>query len=415
MRADVLRQLEQIDWDFTKDTESHASGTHWYPGTFVASIPGTLTEALTEQGDWVFDPFCGVGTTGISAMIRGRNVFLADSNPVALLAAFSGASLGILALLDPRLLLLGFDLLDRVVNDPDGTETLPLRADGEVEKINSLVLQQVTKESIDPNAFLAKPPNKEALETWFETETLHSFLTLRENLLDAFPDGPMACISLAMLSASARQLCSQTQSWGHIADNVRPRELTKKDVVKAARLWIKRTKTKYVNISKLSPPLVKPKFKIQNIDWSRPIEHLNGLKSTCLITSPPYAGAIDYTLAQRLSLYLLGYEEEQFQSLVAREIGARRKRSKSLHVSKWAEQIVASTQSQISFLEGSATMAFVLPHKDSGREIGETALSDYLTDNGWELVLRKDRSIRQARTRQSWTSIKKETILIFER
>jgi DNA modification methylase len=44
-----------------------------------------------------------------------------------------------------------------------------------------------------------------------------------------------------------------------------------------------------------------------------------------LVTSPPYADAIDYTFAQRLSLYLIGYDDFQIKNISNVEIGARRK------------------------------------------------------------------------------------------
>ena len=39
--------------------------------------------AREEQGDWVFDPFCGRGTTAFAAMMHGLNVVSVDINPVA--------------------------------------------------------------------------------------------------------------------------------------------------------------------------------------------------------------------------------------------------------------------------------------------------------------------------------------------
>jgi DNA modification methylase len=32
----------------------------------------------TQEGDWVFDPFCGRGTTGIAAVSLGRKFFGID-------------------------------------------------------------------------------------------------------------------------------------------------------------------------------------------------------------------------------------------------------------------------------------------------------------------------------------------------
>src|SRR5712691_4762807 len=44
-----------------------------------------------EKGDWVYDPFCGRGTTNFAARLRGLNTVGVDSNPVA--AAIAAAKL----------------------------------------------------------------------------------------------------------------------------------------------------------------------------------------------------------------------------------------------------------------------------------------------------------------------------------
>jgi site-specific DNA-methyltransferase (adenine-specific) len=37
-----------------------------------------LVEIATKKGDWVLDPFAGVGTTGVAAVAKGRNTFLIE-------------------------------------------------------------------------------------------------------------------------------------------------------------------------------------------------------------------------------------------------------------------------------------------------------------------------------------------------
>jgi len=55
----------------------------------------------------------------------------------------------------------------------------------------------------------------------------------------------------------------------------------------------------------------------------------------------------------------------------------------------------------------------LLPHKDAGRNIGVEAITSNLEDANYELVFEVDRAIRQLKTRQSWTSIKKEIVQIY--
>jgi hypothetical protein len=69
---------------------------------------------------------------------------------------------------------------------------------------------------------------------------------------------------------------------------------------------------------------------------------------------------------------------------------------------------------QLSWLDPAGFAAFILPHKDAGRSLGAEAISDVMSRSGWSLAFERDRSIRQIKARQSWTSIKQETLLIFE-
>lgn len=50
-----------------------------FPETFVRE----QVEAHSAKGDWVFDPFCGRGTTLLESLLRGRRAAGSDINPVA--------------------------------------------------------------------------------------------------------------------------------------------------------------------------------------------------------------------------------------------------------------------------------------------------------------------------------------------
>jgi hypothetical protein len=134
-----------------------------------------------------------------------------------------------------------------------------------------------------------------------------------------------------------------------------------------------------------------------------------------MITSPPYAGAIDYTRSQRLSLYLLGFNEDDVSGMGQTEIGARRKRFSSMAETVWADELAGCLEKQLRFLCPDPTVAIVLPHQDHGREEGSIRLGEVFREAKWQLEFGTNRSIRQQRTRQSWTSIKRETIAVYQK
>jgi adenine-specific DNA-methyltransferase len=52
-----------------------------HPCQFPVELIERLILALTDEGDWVFDPFMGVGTTAIAAAIHGRKAIGAEIVP----------------------------------------------------------------------------------------------------------------------------------------------------------------------------------------------------------------------------------------------------------------------------------------------------------------------------------------------
>lgn len=82
-----LGRINDLDLNRWKDYENiltdslwvfdrrDTSGEHlgWYWGNFIPQIPNQLLQRYSRQGDWVFDPFLGSGTTLIECRRLGRN------------------------------------------------------------------------------------------------------------------------------------------------------------------------------------------------------------------------------------------------------------------------------------------------------------------------------------------------------
>lgn len=413
-----LRQLAAVDWDFVMSTETAAAGVHWYPGSFVPDLPGALIEALSGVGDSVIDPYGGVGTTSIAAVARGRSAICCDINPIAVLSSFIGITLIALRFEKPDLYEAVFENLKAIVEASGNMQpSLTLtgrfdtqRIDDQIAVISDRHAEQVYRDIV------AGPPMVDALRPWYDQETLSQLLDLMERVSGIKESCYLKLVGFGMISAVARQLSSQTRSWGHIADKVYPDIFQGKNVVKASTGWLRRTYNRLNQIKQLAPlPDRRPFFSPRLVDWSDRSAEVGSDGAHLLVTSPPYAGAIDYALSQRLSLYLLGRDDEAVSLLSNREMGARRKRFARGHIAVWASDISLALDLQLGMLTDGAHAVFVMPHKDSGRDQGEDALRRTMADKGWRLAFERNRSIRQTRARQSWTSIKQETILIFER
>lgn len=409
-----IRALRAIDWDFATSRRGYVAPPHWYPGTFIPALSDAVIEAIVPTGGKVFDPYGGIGTTGWSAIRTGRTCQICDCNPVALLVSY--VSIGLLALVreQPRKAKIVIDKVGRL-------------SGGKADLFDFLGVWEEGGDEVDgavatlckprPDEFLPSvvvgPPNWNSLQAWFAPETRVEMEQLVTDIQSV--DGAFArCVAMCMLSAVARNISSQHASWGHIADNVRPKQFKVQSVRWATTQWLKRLG------SFLSLPSARnggPDGLILDLwqsDWSRE-QRISRKGVDLLLTSPPYADAIDYTLSQRLSLYLFGYDDCGISNLVSGEIGARRKRFISDSRSNWSEALCHAFRVQVECLKPDGAILLVLPHRDSGRGDGLGEIKQTLVELGWNPFFERDRSIHQSRTRQSWTSIKRETIIGFSR
>ena len=79
--------LKKIDWDFpNSNTNGNINSIHPYPAKFISEIPRTLIEIIgLPKNTWVFDPFCGSGSTLVEAQLAGIPSIGIDLNPIACL------------------------------------------------------------------------------------------------------------------------------------------------------------------------------------------------------------------------------------------------------------------------------------------------------------------------------------------
>ncbi|MGH8634416.1 MAG: DNA methyltransferase [Burkholderiales bacterium] len=79
-----------------------------YRACFKPQLPAYFIERLTQEGDVVYDPFSGRGTTAIEAALRGRSVIANDVNPLSAVLTRPRLELPSIADIDARLRSLRF-------------------------------------------------------------------------------------------------------------------------------------------------------------------------------------------------------------------------------------------------------------------------------------------------------------------
>jgi hypothetical protein len=62
---------------------TYLNGICPYFTMFPLEFPKGILESFAQEGDWVFDPFCGRGTTNYASRLSGLPTIGIDSSPVA--------------------------------------------------------------------------------------------------------------------------------------------------------------------------------------------------------------------------------------------------------------------------------------------------------------------------------------------
>ncbi|MGZ5547227.1 MAG: DNA methyltransferase [Nitrososphaeraceae archaeon] len=415
----IKRQLDVIDWDFPTSQTGITKLHHWYPGTFPPQLPATLIQALTQPGDVVFDPYGGAGTTASEALRLGRKAWIVDINPIGILTNYSYCALLLLKEISIDKLNIFFKYIENFLfNKIDVIDFSDI--DEEILNLDEFVSQYMRPipYQLLNQIRLERIPNWNSLKKWIDPVTINELSDLLHKISDFTNSSFLKLFFYGMISANLRALCSQNKSWGHIADNVYPKTFIYKNVIAQLSKWVNLFRNNLMKVSVELPPIPNTICYWAEIkDWSsvNDLENLPPTGAKIIITSPPYGDAIDYIYAQKLSMYFLGYDDEKITRLCMQEIGARRKRFQPNSRNNWATQLADVAVKQSKFVINTGFYVTILPHKNHGREIGINMMKDSLKENGWSLVFERDRSINQKKTRQSWTSIKQETINIFLR
>jgi hypothetical protein len=301
----IFSTLNKVDWDFPRagTWANDLHSLHWFPGNFIPQIPSYLVQSLSQEGDMVFDPFCGSCTTGVEAVILGRSACLGDVSPVSHLISRAKLTL----------------LTDEIAKaDLASMELPPLLLDCSVT-----------------------PPEKSVneLRQWFHPDTLEQLYRLwtfiaqrptdriREILEMLFSDTLFACASTLRSPTKSGKL--RRHHWGWVADNVVPKPPVWHDAVKYFEERLHRAKLITARL-----PTYNSRFYVRQEDVR--LCSYNSDSVDLAITSPPYLGMIDYTTANRLTYLWYGWD---IVSDRISEIGARSRRNSPSAAGKYLSEI----------------------------------------------------------------------------
>ena len=398
--------LDSVNWSFSTPFPVGRSGLdlfdcrkyHWYPATFIPEIPFTLIELLSKPDDVVYDPFAGIGTTVLQALLLGRRIFATENCAVA--AHYIHALI------------------------------LVLRSSCKVNEVDQLFAS--FRATLSHTTSLVNRVDIAGisigqLKPWYNPGTFNQLMFLVDQERRMVDGGLRSALRIA-LSATLKAVCSQDRGWGCIADNVLPKAAQLEKKRDALDRCYRLMKTLVGDMEHLRSTLTSDVvLLLSNLEAPSCIFHADVVDNVgipdgavdLVISSPPYPNMTDYALSQRLSYYWLGIE---INSDLVTEIGARRKRTANhaleLYSSKM-QQAAISIGRKVK-LKGYA--CFVMPKFEGGdadleRQRSIRVFFDSLVSSGFEFEHSVSRLLptRRRQHNQKWARLNREDIYVYRK
>lgn len=240
-----------------------------YIGKMRPQLARELISQYTQEGNWIWDPFCGSGTVPLESQLLSRNVIASDVNPYACLLTRA-------KLHAPRLKQVSLSQLDTVTK--------------EISERRSRVSQDI------PN-WVKKFFHPKTLE---EIDFLSSRFVAKKHYFN------LGCL-LGILHHQRPGFLSYPASHlvPYLRDKNFPRELYPE--LYKYRDPIKRMELKIIRMLEYPPPPRKTRFTV--FQKSAQQKYLADNSIDAVITSPPYMDALDYSRDNRLRLWFLGIND----------------------------------------------------------------------------------------------------------
>ena len=260
---------------------------HPYHGKFYPGIPQYFISKYAIEANRILDPFCGSGTTLLEASIRGFESVGVDTNFLSCKISKT-----------------------KIFNaNPD--------------KIKQLLNVLINSDDCSDISF------KDGT-VWFSQKNYYELCCIY-NTINKIEDINYKNIFEVCLSGILKAICNKRKTWnnGYIADNILPNVECEKSLKKVFEQKIN-------NVIKAYEELKNYTFTNSSVFEKNILDYNPVKKFDIVITSPPYPFAVDFARYNRLSYYLFN---EDLDSAVSKETGARNKRNKKNCVENFFNEI----------------------------------------------------------------------------
>jgi DNA modification methylase len=287
----VLQSITSADLSFRgRDSGSSGHNTHAFAAKFPPQLPRLFIEALTEPGETVLDPMAGSGTTLVEAALLGRRGLGVDLDPLAALITQA--------------------------------KVLPISAEEAaslVSRIEADARQRLS--ALDEAAWgrwlrSRHPKTAAFIDYWFDSRTARELQSLAAALRDGSP-GLLAPL-LQTLFSSVIVTKSGGVSRARDLAHSRPHRVSGKQYRDAIKLFSEKASKAIASLAAVREASGTARALAGDArHLPLPDESID-----LIVTSPPYANAIDYVRAHKFSLVWLGREIPELTEQRRRYIGA---------------------------------------------------------------------------------------------
>ena len=287
-----LSALLRKDLDFGSSDSGYAShAIHPFAAKFPPQIPRLFIEELTQSGDSVLDPMAGSGTTIVEALLLKREAFGFDIDPLAVRLCTVKTTW-----LDPQELgKKGLDIIDGASTTGNSERMLRRELDSRFDQ--------------ETRGFL---------DYWFLPTTQLELLSLILTI-ERTTESPVRDFFELVLSSTIIAKTGGVSLARDLAHSRPHRDLEKRprNAIVEFRLRLGKVLRKFQSL----PQRVKRVFVAERNakDLPLPTDSID-----LIVTSPPYANAIDYMRAHKFSLVWFGHTTGALSALRGRYIGSEK-------------------------------------------------------------------------------------------